>query len=526
MTTARRSRTAPRRFDRAAYERQVEEFIARVNEERYLNGAGLKDELALGPLYREHEGLFSRTTVDALRTLVDTGGDETERNRALLAFATDGLLEREAAGLTDAIATAESRAVIRWRGESIPYRAARPRISGIADRGPRNALFGSWLEAVEQINPLRQERLDVMHAAATDLGYGDYVELVRVTRGWDPDALDPSTRTMLNDTETGFYAAIRRTQARIGIEQGDGSLADAWYMLRGIGWDAWFEGRRLTRLLQATFAGIGVDLAGQSGATLDFEDRPRKSPRAFCSVVRAPGDVRLVVRPTGGWDDFAAALHEAGHLEHFLHVAPKAPISLKLLGDYSVTEGYAIGLENLVGESVYLGEQVGMPFEDTIAFADFYALFSVNRMRHLAGLFLYQLGLHRGGLPAVHRASYAGMVGLLTGVRVPEELYLAEVDDGLYAGTYLRATMLAGALDESLARRHGMDWWRRSAAGDELRSLFARGTEWNAEQVVAHLGYDALDWRPVLRKIRTQLIGEMSGYGGPNITTRAGSRKV
>jgi hypothetical protein len=526
MTTAGRGRTTTWRFDRAAYERQAEEFLARFNEERYLNRAGLKDDLDLEPLYRENEGLFSRATVDAFRKLVDSGGDETQRNRALLAFATDGLLEREVAGLTDAIATAESRAVIRWRGESIPYPAARARISGIGDRSMRNALFGSWLEAVEQINPLRQERLDLLHAAATDLGYSDYVELVRVTRGWDPDALDRSARTMLNDTETGFYAAIRRTLARIDIEQGDGSLADAWYMLRGIGWDVWFEGRRLTRLLQATFAGLGVDLLSQPGATLDFEDRPQKSPRAFCSVVRAPSDVRLVVRPNGSWDDFAAALHAAGHLEHFLHVSPEAPISLKMLGDYSVTDGYAIGLENLIGEGAYLGEQVGMPFDDTVAFADFYALFSVNRMRHLAGLFLYELGLHHGGLPAVHRASYSGMVGLLTGVRVPEELYLADVDDGLHAGTYLRAIMLAGALDESLARRHGMDWWRQSAAGDELRALFAHGTEWNAEQVVAHLGYDALDWRPVLRKIRTQLIGEMSGYGGPNITTRAGSRKV
>ena len=526
MTTASRRRPRVRGFDRAAYERQAEEFLARVDEEIYRNGAGLKDELALEPIYQENEGLFARHTVDALRALVDSGGVESERNRGLLAFATDGLLGREVAGLTDAIATAESRAVIRWRGESIPYRAARPRISTIADRGMRNALFGSWLEAVEQINPLRQERLDRMHAAAIDLGYADYVELVQVTRGWDPAALDRSSRAMLNDTETVFYAAIRRTLARIDIEQGDGTLADAWYMLRGIGWDAWFEGRRLTSLLQATFAGLGVDLANQPGATLDFEDRPKKSSRAFCSVVRAPSDVRLVVRPAGGWDDFAAALHEAGHLEHFLHVPPDAPISRKVLGDFSVTEGYAIGLENLIGESVFLGERVGMPFDDTVAFADFYGLFSVNRMRQLAGLFLYQLGLHRGGLPAVHRASYAGMVGLLTGVRVPEELYLADVDDGLYAGTYLRATMLAGALDESLARRHGIDWWREPTAGNELRSLFARGTEWNAEQVVAHLGYDALDWRPVLRKIRTQLIGEMSGYGGPNITTRAGSRKV
>jgi hypothetical protein len=121
---------------------------------------------------------------------------------------------------------------------------------------------------------------------------------------------------------------------------------------------------------------------------------------------------------------------------------------------------------------------------------------------------------------------YSGTLGLLAGVGWPEELYLATVDDALYSGTYLRAMALAGALDEGLSQRHPAGWWSHPDAAATLRELFARGTEWNAEQVVASLGYDSLDWRPVLRKIRTQLIGEMSGYGGPNITTRAGTRKI
>jgi hypothetical protein len=525
MATRARSRAAAR-FDRAGYEHSVEEFLAAIEDELYRNLAGLSDEAATAPIYERHADLFSREQVDALRAAIEASEPERDRNRALLAFATDGYLNRAAAELSDAIATAESRAVVVWRGEPIGYRAARERISTTSERGERNALFDSWLRAVEAINPLRIERLEVMQEATRLLGYADYVEMVRVTRGWNPDLLATLTRDALNATETGYYAAIRRVLARVGIEQGDATLADAWHVLRGTGWDAWFEPRHLVPTLEATFAGLGIELRGQAGATLDLEPRPNKSPRAFCAVVRVPGDVRLVVNPHGGWDDVAAALHESGHLEHFLQVPEGTPPSQAMLGDDSVTEGYGILIENLLGEPAWLAERIGMRGPDQVAFIDFIALFTVSRLRHLAGQLLYELGLYRGGEHAIHRAMYAGTLGLLAGVTYPEELYLTTVDDALYSGTYLRAMMLAGAVDAALDRRHPGGWWRSPEAGATLRELFAKGAAWNAERVVAHLGYDELDWRPVLRKIGTQLIGEMSGYGGPNITTRAGTRKV
>ena len=525
MATRTRAR-APAPVDRAAYERDVDEFLAAIVDEQYRNLAGLNDESVLAPIYERHASLFERANLDALRTAFEAGGDEQERNRALLAFATDGYLNRAAAELTDAVATAESRAVVMWRGEPIRYRAARERISTTSDRTERNALFEAWLQAVEAINPIRAERIEVLHEAARGLGYDDYVEMVRVTRGWNPDEVAAVTRGALNASETGYYAAMRRVLARVGIEHGDGSLADAWHVLRGTGWDAWFEPRKLVPTLEATLAALGIELGGQAGATLDLEPRPNKSPRAFCAPVRVPGDVRLVANPHGGWDDLGAALHEAGHLEHFLQVPAGTPPSLAVLGDDSVTEGYAVLVEGLLGEPEWLAERLGMAEADQVAFVDFIGLFTLARLRRLGGQLIYELGLHRGGEEAILRALYAGTLGLLAGVRYPGELYLSSVDDALYSGTYLRAMMLAGAADQALAERHPSGWWRSREAGETLRELFARGTAWNAERVVAHLGYDALDWRPVLRKIRTQLIGEMSGYGGPNITTRAGTRKV
>jgi hypothetical protein len=513
-------------FKRSAYEQEAEQFLAERAEETYRCFAGLRDRLAVAEIYERHASLFARSSIDALHTLTDGGGPEAARDRALLAFATDGFVDHGVATLTDAIATAEATAVVIWRGEEIPYRALRIRISEIDGRAERNALYASYLEAEEAINPRRQERIEQIGAWARQLGYADYVELVAVTRGYDPDALGLAARGFLDELETQYFSALRRYLARIEIEQGDASLADLWYLLRGTGWDHWFDSRHLMAVLDATLRGLGIDLQAQAGATLDVAARPNKSSRAFVSVVHAPRDVRLVIQPNGGWDDYAAALHEAGHLEHFLHVDPDLPLPFRVLGDQSVTEGYAQAFERLVGEPAWLVEQLGMPPEHADAFADFFAFFILERLRGLVARHLHQLRLYRGGEIAVQRAHFAGLMTMLTGVRHPEERFLVTVDDGMLGGAYLRGAMLGASLTDHLKPRHGETWWRGEAAGDTLRRAWRRGQEWNAEQVVAHLGYDSLDWRPVVRQIRAKLIGEMSGYGGPNITTRAGTRKV
>ena len=523
---ARRPSSRPAAFRRAAYEREAQEFLAERDEETYQCFAGLRDRLALAEIYEGHASLFSRSSIDALRKLTDRAGPETARDRALLAFATDGFIERGVSALTDAIASAEANAVVIWRGEGIRYRALRTRIGEIDARAERNALYASYLEAEEAMNPLRQERIEQVGAYARQLGFVDYVELVAVTRGYDPDALGLATRGFLDELETQYFSALRRYLARIEIEQGDASLADLWYLLRGAGWDHWFEARHLTAVLDATLQGLGIDLGAQPGATLDVAARPNKSSRGFVAAIEAPRDVRLVIQPGGGWSDFAAVLHGAGYLEPFLQVDANLPLSFRALGDRSVSEGYAFAFERLVGEPAWLAEQLGMPSEHADGFADFFAFFLLGQLRDLVASHLHQLRLHRGANVAVQRAHFAGLATMLTGVRHPEERFLVTVDQGMLAAASLRGAMLGAAWTDSLKAHHGEAWWRSRAAGDTLRRAWQRGQEWNAEQVVAHLGYDSLDWRPVVRQIRAKLIGEMSGYGGPNITTRAGTRKV
>ncbi|HEX6655121.1 MAG TPA: hypothetical protein VF153_02810 [Candidatus Limnocylindria bacterium] len=513
-------------FKLKTYSEQSQRFFAQLNEAYYQQLAGLQSELGLPAIYAEHANLFDRAALDSLREAAAVDDDAGHQARELYRVALREYLSAAVAKFTDEVERAETEAVVVWRGERIPYRQVWNRARDIANRTERNGLAASFLEAVEALNPIREDRQARMIAAVQELGFANVPDMISQTAGFDVDALAGEMRALLNDSETVYFAALRRNLAEVDIEQGDASAIDLEHVIRGGQWDRWFDARQMVRALTSTLAGMGIDLGSQRNILLDVEARPMKSPRAFCAVPDVPNDVRLVIQPHGGWDDYGALMHEAGHAEHFAHVDPALPVAYRLWGDNSLTEGYGMLFERLVGDPDWLRGVVGMPEADALAFADFSAFWYLRLLRFVASELLYELYLHRTDDMSVAREQFAGMVSLSLGVRYGGESYLYYVDDGLYVARYARAIMIGGALSAWLHRNHGAAWWTSRGAGDTLRRSWSRGQQWSAEDVLAHLGYDHLDWRPVLRQIRTLLIGEMSGYGGPNITTRAGTRKV
>ncbi len=189
------------------------------------------------------------------------------------------------------------------------------------------------------------------------------------------------------------------------------------------------------------------------------------------------------------------------------------------------TIGDAIGRAraSLVGSPEWLADEMRLDAAAVAAFVDFAAFVRLWRLRRATAFLTYEQRLHETDDDALQRAYYAGIVGHQTGVAVAEAGYLAGVPRPWSSAADLSATILAAMIVEALEASAGPRWWREGASADLLGRVAAAP---NRADAVAQLGYDALDWRPVLRQIRTRLIGEMSGYGGPNITTRAGTRKV
>lgn len=353
------------------------------------------------------------------------------------------------------ISNAERNAIVVWRGERIPFLSLPAHISRTDARSEREGLYEGWIEALEALNPLYRDRYEAWRerAAAQMDGFRE---------------LALELEQLAVQSETVYYAALRRYLALIGIEQGDATVADLWHVERGAAWSQWFGERDLGRA--AAEAGRNV-----AGATAD------------------------------GW-----GFGEAGLAER--DAAAGVPAS-------AVSDLYA----SLVGDPSWLERGLRMAPGEIATFADFVAFVRLWRLRRSLAQVQYEMRLYASDDESAQRAYFSGIVGHMTGVSVPEAGYLHDVGEPFSSVTDLERVMLAAAMAERLENRYGSDWW----ANDEGRSFtddLANAP--NMADALAQLGYDALDWRPVLRQIRTRLIGEMSGYGGPNITTRAGTRKV
>ena len=297
--------------------------------------------------------------------------------------------------------------------------------------------------------------------------HGDLVRSA-AKRGTDPEALVLDLERFSLNVETPYYAALRRYLALADVEQGDGSEADVWHVTRGSAWSHWFGDREVSRAV------LAVGRTGPESVDLD------------------------------GWR--GAEWQLAG--------APAPGTAINAVGAAHAT---------LVGSPEWLADELGVTSDEVAALSDFAAFVQLLRLRRSHAELQYELRLFTEDDPAIQRAYYSGMVGHMTGVAVGEAGYLGGIARPFASVGRLETALLGAMLVEVLERRHGPLWWRDPASAELVERV---GAAEKLHDALAELGYDALDWRPVLRQIRTRLIGEMSGYGGPNITTRAGTRKV
>jgi oligoendopeptidase F len=380
----------------------------------------------------------------------------------------------------------------------------KPRLMNEEDREVRARIEAARNELTdEHLNALELQAAQVVQREIQRLGAANYVDLYR-SFGFPLDDLADQCRRLLAETEDLWEeAGDRFFRSRVGIGLGEIERWDVGRAWRGADWDASFPPDRMLPALEVTLADLGIDLHAQQNVELDLDERPNKDPRAFCSPIEVPGRVVLVMKPQGGPADWRTLFHEAGHTEHFAHTSASLSPEERRLGDNAVTEAWAMLLEHLTIDPVWLERQLDFPRPYEFAAEGATELLWVVR-RYCAKL-LYELEFHTADDLTALRPRYVELLAEATKVEPAAADYLGDIDDGFYSSGYLRAWALEAQLRAHLRERFGNAWFTRREAGSLLRELWAEGQKPTADELLREVTGETLELAAVADRIRESL---------------------
>lgn len=218
----------------------------------------------------------------------------------------------------------------------------------------------------DQLLALVRER----NRAARELGFADYRRMRLQLDEIDPDWLSGLVAE-LAERSRGLHAALmHRLRARLARRWDIQPEAVApWHFADpefqrpptgdGLRLDPVFGQRSPVELAVATVRLLGFDPAPVLEGS-DLEERPGKTPYAFCLALDRLGDVRLLanVRPGVQWT--ATMLHELGHGLFHTGVAPHLPWLLRQPAHPVLSEAVAVVLGRLVRRPLWLKRLLGL----------------------------------------------------------------------------------------------------------------------------------------------------------------------
>jgi hypothetical protein len=487
--------TAPAALD--AYREEADRFIAALDEEYYLHFAGLKESFELSPIYERYADL---ATLDACRRLGDAAESGGRGEGELWRFACEGYLGNITRREAEEIAGLEASLEADVDGETIGFRLLRPALANEPDRGRRERLDRARVELTgAELNPHHVRVAELRREAMDSLGVETYRDLY-ARFGFRLDELAVQCERFLAGTEDLYVAAFDRLfRRRVGVSLEEARRWDLPRLFRATEWDAGFTADTMVPALEATLAGLGIDLRSQENVHLDIETRPTKTPRAFCAPIEVPGRVMLVIQPMGGPDDWHALFHEAGHTEHYAHTSADLPVEARRLGDNAVTEGWAMVLELVVNEPEWLTRRLDFARPDE--FASEAAAGLLYFVRRYSAKFLYELELHAGADLDDMRTRYVERMHDALKIEPSPVDYLADVDPGFYSSSYLRAWAFESLLRGFLQEEFGRAWFTRPEAGSLLRELWSEGQRPTADELIDDVMGATLDLEAVSERI-------------------------
>jgi len=491
-----------------------ESFMQEISREYYLAHSGQKATAELQPIYARHAQILGpdalELTLESLRAAAD-GSEERRSARLLADWQAESQSARQLAPLDEREIAWEGSAVVRVGDtRQIEFERVAIEMANTTNRAERHAIEAARAKLVgRELAPMRRERFqrerDITEQLGLASGYNATFELLS---GISLSDLAAQCAQFLRDTQALWDETLPEFTKRVlGVDASSVTRADALALFRAREFDGGFPASRMEESIKRQVREMGVDPVAAGRIVFDTGEREGKRSRAFCSPVRVPAEVYLVLRPHGGQSDWNTLLHELGHALHFAYMRPDLAFEYRWLGDNSITEGYAMLFDHLMQDAGWLRRYTELGGSALPAFLRSHGFQELHMVRRYSAKLIYEIALYGGqvnwdSLPQ----QYVEQLTAATTFRYDPADAFVDVDPRYYAARYLRAWQLQALLTETLVERYDADWWRNPRAGPWMCSaLFGEGQRELAHEQAQRVAGKELSFAPIARAVEKLL---------------------
>jgi len=355
--------------------------------------------------------------------------------------------------------------------------------------GKRAAIALSEAKAAQPLAPLAIARDAAIDESIGALGLGSWIAVEERAHGMPVAELERLADATLAATEqVGARAVAAAAVSNLGIPGDRVRRGDLPRLARTSFADPQFTAGKAWPNARDALAQAGV--APPATLRLDAEPSPSKGARPFALLVDPPDDVRLSLRPTGGFEEQRATLHEGARASGGA-LTSVSRWELAQLGDGSAAEAVALLFEALAGTPEWLRgatELRGEPLDDLVHTEATRRILSARRA---AAMVLFEIRRRQGPRTAEAQATlYRGLVQRALFCVLSDEdagRWALEADAFARTASPLLGSILAAQLERTL----GPAWWK--ANQPSIKQILSGGRSLTALEAASAAGLQRLD---------------------------------
>lgn len=475
--------------------KDLEAFYKKISLISYKHKA-YGDKLKLREIYKDYKHLNNKNLIVFVKQKKDKEKNKlTKRRLNYLYFALIGLYSGEKLiHLKEELSKLGLQAV-KVDNKKISIRNINNILVNEKDRKIRKKLYNLTNKNTTDSNKLMIKLLDESKKLTREFGFKDNVKFYEEYKQMNLNDFDLKVTQLLKGTDAMFKKLLEDiSRKKLNLRLNQLRAYDFGFLYRAKEFDRFFPKDKAISAIKKALLGMDINLSKQKNISVDIKERPKKMQGAYCCSISIPNDIRLLIKPVGGFRDYESLLHEIGHAEHIAHINKDLDFEFKWIGDVAIAETFAFIFSNLILDKNWLKKYTGMDEKMIKSFLKQILFLKLGHIRNQCCSFKFDMALHKKSqenLKKYFTKLYKDVFFIK--VNESEKLRYLYLSNNFYSLEYISAWFLDAQIRSKLKENYGEEWFENEESMMFLKKVWSQGLKPNIIELANEVGFKKLE---------------------------------